>query len=1129
MAAQLPSANQTPTLSNQQNVDSAHNLPLSAGRASERSHKNSRSCAYRELNTGIECGCQKFWRTGNDYSQCACGHHECFHSASPSQAEPSNASSSLPSDINAALLERLGQLSQILAKLVPSGDAATNIEADHPGLNITAQQRVGGSEFVAQTISRAAANQSPVPGQYITQSTISTSYQPRLPSACQVPEQLLAPTNHLQVQNSDGQPISSTADARVTGLGLWLNDVAAASEMDAIPGSTQGQRDNSSTRSSELYRALQVLNAPIGSVPSDIPSTKPQSLVTGAETSQKNQLLPAIDVGNRWSTPIFDDLLQSATELATPSIDGRTPDLNIPAAVFRQSSENNAQLVKQPSPRLMRPPAGPRNFNGGQNTVSRSVVSSSSQILSPPALLSHDVQSLRDLANHVQSLRKFLSNHGSHIRGLGDRLDAMERTSIFSQIPRDQDTIDKLEMIETRILEIEGKVEDIQASGSYDHSESQVGPTHKRHDQLLENGSDGSSPSSNSGISSALILAGDANAVKGRIDSLDERVTGLEKALPPSLSRPYEMEVVFIPWGRELRGLWVAAQDTLGSRATPSALAQDTEEWTVAEGLRSSSRASASLRSGADSGWSSQAIHEWADHADAWLVPRACGIKSVIYHRLRSRGFVKTVELTKSGAREIQQSIAKAFEDVLAAVTNHSSKIDDTDAMEEIEESLWGLNAPFIPLRKIHRSSRLRFLAKSEMVTPTVWTSEFLSSSVLMHAAGGLKRLFITHKEAYQQPSDSDYPSWTWQQLRQLPKPSLEDSQEEEGNARETCWADHSVLDAPPLSVNTSFASNASSGSQRPQANDKSHSQNNDLPVGEHEPKVKSESNSGFESEALLISKDKGPITPITDQNYSTQDAIRSILQQPSEWHEPSSEDDIHPPSTPHPNPANFQTPYNASQHSRYNFRRHTRTLSNPLEAAAPIQPTSSNPRATTRLSQRAPAKRITRSFSTPSNPLINTLPTFVHSSPNLPRRPTAGSSGNKRRRVDRSVSAEEYMSSKARRSRSASIVTFAARGGTGSKKGKRSVTPVGPYLTPYSGNFASGYFVAGSVRDEGGESEWEGVVDDEHEHDTGTKKHTTVADDMNLEDEDILMNTDDEDEDEEEEVSPFMDDAGFE
>src|SRR6202012_265160 len=108
----------------------------------------------------------------------------------------------------------------------------------------------------------------------------------------------------------------------------------------------------------------------------------------------------------------------------------------------------------------MAPPTLPKqNISSQQNSTPLPPVFTPSSVgQSPPSFLTKEPTSLREVSVCLNAVKKFLSSHGSELRGLGDRLDAVERPVSFSQ-PRDQDLVDKVDVIEARIIEVESKLD----------------------------------------------------------------------------------------------------------------------------------------------------------------------------------------------------------------------------------------------------------------------------------------------------------------------------------------------------------------------------------------------------------------------------------------------------------------------------------------------------------------------------------------------------------------------------------------------------------------------------------------------------------------------------------------------
>lgn len=196
----------------------------------------------------------------------------------------------------------------------------------------------------------------------------------------------------------------------------------------------------------------------------------------------------------------------------------------------------------------------------------------------------------------------------------------------------------------------------------------------------------------------------------------------------------------------------------------------------------------------------------------AHLMPRACSATSKINERLKSRGLVKVVQIKGPDARDVQVALMSAFGDLpkkLSEDVFSASRHSPLQIPKSMENYL-GLRAAWIPLRKLHKTSILRFLDPSEMVTPALWTVQFLSSSVAMRTKN-MRRLYVTQADSYLQHHVSGVSKWTWHKLRQLPRIHDVDAVEShtpEADAAETCWAWNERLD--PVQDSSSFASSLS-------------------------------------------------------------------------------------------------------------------------------------------------------------------------------------------------------------------------------------------------------------------------------------------------------------------------------
>lgn len=201
---------------------------------------------------------------------------------------------------------------------------------------------------------------------------------------------------------------------------------------------------------------------------------------------------------------------------------------------------------------------------------------------------------------------------------------------------------------------------------------------------------------------------------------------------------------------------------------------------------------------------------EYDEHDGEWLYPRACAPGKMLDQRLASRGFVKTVQVTGGDYRSFRDALLVAFAGVLApspppvpeqamAVEgtrssggasvamrrlSSSTSLRSSATQTKLAERYLGLREPLIPLRKVHKDSRLRFLEPSEMASPALWTSNFLRSTVVMKGAGPVQRLYVTTADAYLQGrlgqaggrrgkrsaanAGQSHQGWTWQRVREL-------------------------------------------------------------------------------------------------------------------------------------------------------------------------------------------------------------------------------------------------------------------------------------------------------------------------------------------------------------------------
>ena len=919
-------------------------------------------CNFKDIGVAPKpptCGCRRFWadEDGTRQMWCVCGHHACYHDRAEKvngKDESLQKSKPLPPRDGRPRLTAYADpsmappLASTSARLQQSqwqasaGMARSQLAMTKGWLAAAGNPSAGAYGFPIDSgigPSRTAGTDAASQGQILTPSDISSSGLPKLPSCLLLDTQDLMDGNGKRLES--GQP---------SGLGLYFKQEDPAHAASPTP---------------TVYDPIGIADLP--PLGSQVPSTRQASTDDGRNASPDpvfmqrlmgNRLAPALEIPNSQAPRInFEDFVQSATEVATPSIAAATPDLSgldqlvqetkgIAEILARATAVSEALPLATERQMTYTRPSTP---NWGADR-SRLTPSSASQPSAIQHALRHVPATLDRLASNLNSIHERLTAFPHSLQRLSDRMEVLETVS-FSHVPPEE-FHERFEMVDTRLVDAEQRLDEhgrrivvVEVA----HTEGQY-----RYDsRLAPAASPGNSFDSHhtgcSASSSALIAAAmDRAQTETKLKDIEERLGDLETVAPPSFSRPWEIEIVLLPWGRDLKGVWFASDDSSRPESKQSSQDEEEEGWTQARALRSQSRTSTSFHSSAQTGWSSQAIQDWANDADDWHWPKACGINGLVYRRLKSRGLVRTAVIKGPGSKETQNAIRRAFGDLMPKISGNIRKDGDSQLFEDDahNRTYYGLNAPFVPLRKIHKSSRLRFLTPSEMVTPAIWTAEFLASGVMMRATGGQRRLYVTNREAYLQRTATDTPAWTWQTLRELPRTHFEgdhlpdnsskgeqEAQVSEGDANEPCWSFHPALDIPPASIHSSFASLHSHVSIRP------------MPAASafRAPSPTEVQRSNDEHSEF----DARPVQPITP-----------ISEIPT------------------------QVPY--SRHRRQ------RTVSVPLTD-------SSASAAAAAIDHDRAAKRRVRSFEVPTNPLIEKLPSFM--SPASREKARQG----KRRRITRS------------------------------------------------------------------------------------------------------------------------------
>lgn len=787
-------------------------------------------CNFRDLNAGSKppsCGCRRFWYNGDfmitaenatngqtrDQEQnpwCVCGHHACFHD----------------------MVERIarGRLNLETAHVSMAPPPAPDTERRGPNgqaYNTLGSQRVGlrALGHVQQSIPLEGGGSGADHARYednFARDNASSTSAPVLPSlqSFSVNSSELCAFNGYDIRELAQPQAYPTAGAyAANGLGLTLYDRSIRQARQLTQSPTVADSSAAEEVPQQNSCLPSTMQASSDGGPRNISPT-PGFLHHIMEGRRAGPALDVSSIGNVGNA--FDDFIQSATELATPNSVGNTPDFGGLSRLVqdaRQAINTVTTLDVSPNAHSKLLPEQIMAARDSQIPQANSTrgPSPAKKGDSVRAAIQEMPATLQQLAPMLNSLQGYLSRNPDisiheSINSLSKRMDSLENAS-FSHVPPEQIN-QQFENVDGRIVDLENRVDEHgRIIGTFDPGES----LQERHLRRLTAGEKASLDSRQSHEDAD----SDRMDIDRRVKDIEDRLEDLEKSRPPSLAHPWEIEVILLPWGRELKGIWYPTDELL-----KPGMNQDSEVWTQARSVRSQSRASVSLGADRDTGWSSQAIHDWADNTEHWLSPKACGSNGVVFHRLRSRGLVRTVTLNSPGARDAQFSIARAYGDLLDTLAGPGQHTE-ADGETLARKALLGMSAPFIPLRKVHKSSRLRFLSPPDLVSPALWTAEFLASGVLMRAPAGRKRLFITTHESYIQQSTDESVSWTWDKIRELPRNSVFQAKQNidaEAQAREpvvleACWSHHPALDEVP-SVHTSFGSHHSASFHDPSDNE---------------------------------------------------------------------------------------------------------------------------------------------------------------------------------------------------------------------------------------------------------------------------------------------------------------------
>ncbi|KAG5927005.1 hypothetical protein E4U53_002939 [Claviceps sorghi] len=379
--------------------------------------------------------------------------------------------------------------------------------------------------------------------------------------------------------------------------------------------------------------------------------------------------------------------------------------------------------------------------------------------MEPRAVAAQDEQHPRE------TLRSLYDNICSHEA----RLDRLETVSFSAH--GHEDCSDKHDHMDLRVTDLEQRMDGVEKTLA---QSAQV--TDVRDD-------DGTTSVASAGASTASRLNPDE--IMEHISNLQARVTHMQSFLP-SHSFSWVVEVVFLPF--PLNRLWQSMSQFKSDHAVSS------DDWTQMPMTSSSINARSQSPFAVGDDWVTR------KREAEWLYPRACGDKSTQDRRLRSRGLIQMVSFCDPDAKSVQTAIHKAFEPEFRTMGIAPRR----DASNPLVSKYLALQETWIPLRKVHKDSRLRFLSAAELLTPASWDVNFLHS-VTMKAVQ--PRLFITHPDAYIQDYGAYETGWTWQRIRDMEEvcADVTESQEaREADAVEHCWHWNEQLDGAPKTLTVS-------------------------------------------------------------------------------------------------------------------------------------------------------------------------------------------------------------------------------------------------------------------------------------------------------------------------------------
>ncbi|OAA54784.1 hypothetical protein SPI_08655 [Niveomyces insectorum RCEF 264] len=863
--------------------------------------------------SGAQCGCRRFWSrasaastprvatssafdvngTGNaaafDADQanwCMCSHHACFHDqVAPPATSPTTA---FPAE---------RPLSSFFSTTPTGGAAAATVTtAAASGLTAGSQTNFAYARASAPTASatpRGQENERPRP-----------SRAPLSPVDDPMAYHMLTDKDTGQENQNSNDRMDMPFNAPAAGGRYFASDASFAATM-AGTAHTDG-RARAATLPTTGHAALSVGPSSVATsvaepAPDDsIPDTMSWGPV-GQSAKDGHTTLPLSAVPSQGSTGL---LLPPSQQHRPPSTaTSSTSQMRYIRPFAGKGLQTLARTTTCFFPRKTLPSTSERGDDGGAPLAADEAVQHPSEAHAKASFATGSSIS------SASSRREALESLSSVVQAHDLRLEKLENPS-FSFFPGHEECQDKHDHADLRVTELESRVDEVERRLNNNDEASTVagGSIVFSRRRLLGRDDDATTASvvsmatdATTSIASRVSVAAEAAAtaartlssaereeIFGQLQALHAQVSLLQATSLPSHNKPWQLEVVFLPF--PLKGIWVEAGQFPTTDVAAAAAAQrrqsgggqrmgagqgeehhntgwedgnhhNDDEWTQTPETTSRRTPDPGL----PGAWSGSA--DWATDYPAApppldaprLLPRAPVPGRVIDSRLRNGGLVKTLSVRGADARSLQTAMYAAFGHVFQAMATSSSSTRSSSShtafchsygstkprsssslrhtasapsMDNLQAQFLGLQQPWVPLRKVHKDSRLRFLTRAEMLTPAVWDAAFLMSGVVMKASG-LHRLYVTQPDAYLQDRHAYKCGWSWQRIRELNRVSdVASGGRGDGNcavpttgskapavdagAAKSCWTWDSRLDEPPPSSPSPSLSPSLSNRHRP-------------------------------------------------------------------------------------------------------------------------------------------------------------------------------------------------------------------------------------------------------------------------------------------------------------------------